>query len=81
MPNEENTSEREKDKGRPSRKYPPRIDATPEEIVRVVLSGRLQKGPVKDLDYRCDVCEREVNYPETLYNDGMCLECHAAALA
>ena len=70
-----------KEQGRQPRPLPPRIDAEPEEIVRVVLRGGRPTGPVKDTDYRCGVCEREVNYPETLYNDGLCPECHAAALA
>ena len=78
MPREKDS---EKDKGRPSRKYPPRIDAEPEEIVRVVLRGGRPTGPVKDRDYRCTTCERGVYFPETLYNDGLCPECHAAALA
>ena len=30
--------------------------------------------------YRCVDCEREVNYPETLYRDGRCESCHDKAL-
>ena len=68
--------------GRPMEKaYPPRIDATPEKIARVVLNAGRPKGPGKSLDYRCGVCERKVVYPETLYNDGLCSECHTAATA
>ena len=26
--------------------------------------------------YQCAVCEREVAYPETLYRDGRCENCH-----
>ena len=64
-------------RGRPAtRKYPPRIDATPEELARVVLNGGRPKGSVKGLDYRCAGCGREVQYPETLYRDGRCPECH-----
>ena len=70
-----------KERGRPHRPLPPRIDATPEEVVRVVLSSGRPTGPVKDRDYRCGVCERRVYYPETLYNGGLCPECHAVALA
>ena len=35
-----------------------------------------RKGTV----YRCVDCEREVNYPDTLYRDGRCETCHAAAV-
>ena len=70
---------KKKEKGRPPRSLPPRIDATPEEIAYVVLNAGRPKESVKDRDYRCGGCEREVNYPETLYNDGLCPECHAAA--
>ena len=66
----------EESRGRPARKYPPRIDATPEEIARTVLNGGRPKGNVKALVYRCVGCGREVNYPETLHNDGRCPECH-----
>ena len=62
--------------GRPGRKYPPRIDATPEEIARVVLKGGRPTGRVKSRTYRCGACGRAVYYPETLYNDGRCPECH-----
>ena len=66
-----------KPRGRPMEKgYPPRIDATPEELARVVLNGGRPKGNVKDLVYRCAGCGREVHYPETLYRDGQCPECH-----
>ena len=65
-----------KPRGRPMKKrYPPRIDATPEELARVVLNGGRPKGSVKALVYRCAGCERTVNYPETLYRDGRCEGC------
>ena len=65
----------EESRGRPARKYPPRIDATPEELARVVLNGGRPKGSVKGLVYRCVGCRREVSYPETLYRDGRCEGC------
>ena len=40
----------EESRGRPARKYPPRIDATPEELARVVLNGGRPKGSVKALE-------------------------------
>ena len=55
-------------------KYPPRIDATAEEIARVLLSSGPPKGPVEGRVYRCADCGREVYYPETLYRDGRCVE-------
>ena len=70
---------KKKPKGRPSRPYPPRIDATPEEIARTVLNAGQPKARVKSRDYRCGACGRAVHYPETLYNDGRCSECHGAA--
>ena len=53
----------EESRGRPARKYPPRIDATPEALARVVLNGGRPKGSVKGLVYRCAGCGREVSYP------------------
>ena len=70
---------KKKEMGRPmERKYPPRIDATPEEIAHVVLNAGRPKGPVKARDYFCVDCERQVAYPETLYRDGRCENCHKA---
>ena len=73
-------TDQKKSQGRPGRKYPPRIDATPEEIARVVLNAGRPIEQIKEREYGCRGCEREVNYPETLYNDGRCPECHAATL-
>ena len=38
-----------KERGRHPRPLPPRIDATPEELARVVLNGGRPKGSVKGL--------------------------------
>ena len=73
------------ERGRPiERKYPPRVDATPEEMAQAMFSlpaGRKWKykeaGPDGTV-YRCTDCEREVYYPDTLYRDGRCETCHAA---
>ena len=75
---------RKKEVGRPlERKYPPRIDATPEELAQAMFAlpadhqwAYLEKEP----EYRCADCGREVNYPETLYRDGRCEACHAVAV-
>ena len=67
-----------KSRGRPPKQYPPRIDATPEEIARTVLNGGRPKVRVKSRTYLCGACGRAVQYPETLYRDGRCPECHGA---
>ena len=65
--------------GRPTeRKYPPRIDATPEQLARAILNAPPPKGKVIPREYRCESCGREVCYPEILYNDGRCEGCHTA---
>ena len=73
---------RKKERGRPSKPYPPRIDATPEEALRAIFNT--PPSAIKDMEppkeYRCQDCERMVNYPEILYRDNRCEECHTAAL-
>ena len=62
--------------GRPMGKgYPPKIDASPEELAQAMF--RASPGVAIDTDkvYRCKGCAREVNYPETLYRDGRCEGC------
>ena len=66
--------------GRPStRTLPPRIDATPEEVAQSVLNAGRPKGPVKERDYFCRDCKRQVAWPETLHDDDRCESCHKAA--
>ena len=62
--------------GRPAKGYPPRIDATAEEISQVFMRTK-PSGPPVGLEkiYRCVKCEREVCYPEILYRDGRCGDC------
>ena len=68
-----------KERGRPLEKpYPPRIDATPEQLAQAFFSGPQDTLSRSMPDYRCAVCRREVHYPESLYNDGRCEGCHAA---
>ena len=66
-----------KQRGRPPQPLPPRIDATAEEVARVLLN-RPPSGPEVDVEqiYTCGVCVRPVHFPEILYNDGRCEECH-----
>ena len=70
---------KKKERGRPVRGYPPRIDATPDQLAEVLLRVRRPTKPIDDSKvYRCVVCKRDVYYPDTLYSDGRCRECHAA---
>ncbi len=52
---------------------PPRIDATPEEIARRVLSA--PRKPVEYQEYRCKGCDVAVKWPQTLYDNGRCEKC------
>ena len=72
---------KKKERGRPMKRlYPPRIDAAPETIAHIVLNAkrpaRFGDAP-KRTEYRCRDCDRQVAYPETLYEDGRCESCHA----
>ena len=73
---------RKKERGRPmKRKYPPRMDATPEEMLQAMFSlpaGRKWEYLESEPEYRCLACQQSVNYPDTLYRDGRCEACHAA---
>ena len=70
---------KKKERGRPVRGYLPRIDATPDQLAEVLLRVGRPTEPIDDSKvYRCVVCKRDVYYPDTLYNDGRCPECHAA---
>ena len=60
------------------RTYPPRIDATAEQIARRVLNAGRPKRGVRERNYGCADCGRPVAYPETLHDDGRCSECHVA---
>lgn len=72
---------RKKERGRPlERKYPPRVDATAEEMAQAMFAmpadhqwGYLESEP----EYRCSDCKQPVNYPDTLHRDGRCEKCHA----
>ena len=73
---------RKKEQGRPMElRYPPRIDAPPEVIANVVLNAKPRPprfGSGKPTEYRCKDCDRDVSYPDTLYQDGRCKSCHTA---
>ena len=71
-----------KERGRPlEHLYPPRIDATAEELAQTMLRRPVspwayEKG--ESTEYRCKACEKPVNYPETLYEGGLCANCRPA---
>ena len=69
---------RKKERGRPSKPYPPRIDATPEQVLQAMFNTP-PDAELEVREYRCSDCGRDVNYPEVLHNDNRCSECHAAA--
>ena len=78
-------AQRRKARGRPlRRRYPPRVDATADEIAQTMLTAPvktqwdyLKAGPGGPV-YRCKDCQSKVNYPDTLYRDGRCESCHSA---
>ena len=66
-----------KPRGRPVRAMPPKVDATPDELATLFMRTP-PPGPAVDLGkvYHCGECERVVEFPETLYRDGKCEQCH-----
>ena len=69
---------RKKERGRPmERRYPPRIDATPEEVAQAIFRAPPNKA-IEKREYRCLTCGRSVHYPDVLHRDNRCSECHAA---
>ena len=63
-----------KELGRPGPKYPPKIDATPEEIAERFLSIP-GTAKVVEREYRCGACGATVHYPQVLDDSGRCSEC------
>lgn len=59
----------------PKNRYPPRIDATPEDLATLIFQGPMERGKTQDV-YTCGNCGRGVFYPEVLYDDGLCEQCH-----
>ncbi len=56
---------------------PPLIDMTLEEAAQAMfkIKGPLPPMPVVSA-YYCATCKRRVRYPEILYRDGCCEQCH-----
>lgn len=69
--------QRKKERGRPGRMYPPRIDATPEQIAQRFLgvSPKERDVVVVSGKYRCVECQKQVYYPDTLNDDRKCAAC------
>ena len=40
------------------------------------LNTKVTKGPVSGRGYYCQDCKRQVAYPEAIYNDNRCEQCH-----
>ena len=40
------------------------------------LYTKVTKEPVSGRGYYCQDCKREVAYPEAIYNDNRCEQCH-----
>ncbi len=81
-----NMPKTKKQRGRPLKHvYAPRVDAAPEEIAKAMFALPADHEWQYEQDggkvYRCLDCLREVNYPETLYRDGQCEECHEAPVS
>ena len=76
---------RKKERGRPLKNlYPPRIDATAEEIAQAMFAmPQDHKWKYQEIEpeYRCVDCKKAVHYPATLYRDGRCGPCHASVSA
>ena len=68
-----------KGRGRPiQRKYPPKTDATVDELVTAFFRAGPDTVIVETREYRCAACNREVYYPEILHRDGRCEDCFSA---
>lgn len=67
---------RKKERGRPVKKrYPPRTDATVDELVTAFFAAGTGQSVDEDREYNCGGCGRGVYYPEVLYRDGRCADC------
>ena len=53
----------------------PRIDATMEQITDVMLTTPPPLAQTEK-SYQCVECEREVTWPDTLFEDQRCEQCH-----
>lgn len=62
--------------GRPmERGFPPRLDATADEIATAVLTAPVGRSESEPMEFRCHDCAKVVEYPNTLSRMGRCKEC------
>ena len=67
---------KKKERGRPiSKQYPPRTDATVDELVEAFFRAGPKTVVKEQTEYRCEACQRGVYFPEVLYRDGRCEDC------
>lgn len=71
------TSPKKRQRGRPARPLPPRVDSTPEELAQRILNAGRPSNPFGAQQYHCEHCGKEIVWPEVLYDDGRCEDCHA----
>ena len=68
---------KKKERGRPiSKGYPPRTDATVDELVTAFFRAGRDTVVKEQTEYNCGACGRGVYYPEVLHQDGRCEDCH-----
>ena len=60
------------------RMYPPRVDATADELATAFFRALPRVDQEEPNEYWCVACGRDVYYPEILYRDEWCEQCHEA---
>ena len=68
-----------KSRGRPPKRYPPKVDVSAEDIAKAIFSlpqGHQWAYREEEPEYKCVCCDKPVHYPDTLYQDGTCAGCH-----
>ena len=69
-----------KERGRPPKiQYPPRTDATVDELVTAFFRGKPGQVIETPKTYRCSACGEAIHYPKVLHRDGRCEDCHVPA--
>ena len=70
-----------KERGRPMQKgYPPRIDATPEQIAEAFFRFPVGQDHLEEeREYQCGECGEAVKYPAVLNWAGRCSGCAQAS--
>ena len=63
--------------------YPPRVDATPEEIAQLMFQlphDHQWKYETEPPEYKCEACGKAVHYPDVLHREGLCQGCRATSI-